>query len=262
MMVIGATGDPGVIQWVIYGAILGAAALLSAGLSRWAGESSQRGWASPMKAVVWSVALALVVMLLASRGASLTLLVVLLSLVLGAVLALPILRDVLAAVVIQLEKTVRRGEVIEVAGMRGRVERFGVRRLVLRRSDGARLEVANGDVVAGPVVEGGAVEKSPCRCRVALKRRPEKGRPPWLEELEWVGACVPYASVSEEVRAYLEWEDERQRWSVVVEAYPIDEALRPRVEADLRLRVQRWMRRQSLAMGSGPGLTKGEGRKE
>ncbi len=245
MTIVGAVGDPGLINWVSYALILGAAAVVS-GLLRRHGASQGKGWAASLQVVVWAMALVVVVMMIASRGASLTLLLVLLAAVIGAVLALDWLRDVVAGVVLVLQGRSEIGEVVEVDGYRGTVHQWGVGGLTLKTGDGRRVEVRNRRLLRTTVLRGDGAEKQPCRCRLALCEAPEEAEIDELRELRRVASCTPYGAAARRAEVYLEYDEKQRRWSVVVEAYPAEEGVRQRFKARLMLRLRRWMEGRGL----------------
>ena len=49
------------------------------------------------------------------------------------------------------EQRVRRGQTIEIRGMRGGVEAIGLRSTTVRMEDGVQLMLANGDFMSQPV---------------------------------------------------------------------------------------------------------------
>lgn len=60
-------------------------------------------------------------------------------------------KNLIAGVITMSEQRVRRGQSIEIRGMRGLVESIGLRSTTIRLEDGVQLMVANGDFMSQPV---------------------------------------------------------------------------------------------------------------
>ncbi|MDP6348707.1 MAG: mechanosensitive ion channel [Chloroflexota bacterium] len=60
-------------------------------------------------------------------------------------------KNLIAGVITMSEQRVRRGQVIEIRGMRGTVESIGLRSTTVRMEDGIQLMLANGDFMSQPV---------------------------------------------------------------------------------------------------------------
>ncbi|HJO06540.1 MAG TPA: mechanosensitive ion channel [Chloroflexota bacterium] len=60
-------------------------------------------------------------------------------------------KNLIAGVITMSEQRVRRGQIIEIRGMRGTVEAIGLRSTTVRMEDGVQLMLANGDFMSQPV---------------------------------------------------------------------------------------------------------------
>ena len=60
-------------------------------------------------------------------------------------------KNLIAGVITMSEQRVRRGQTIEIRGMRGVVEAIGLRSTTVRMEDGVQLMLANGDFMSQPV---------------------------------------------------------------------------------------------------------------
>ncbi len=60
-------------------------------------------------------------------------------------------KNLIAGVITMSEQRVRRGQIIEIRGMRGTIEAIGLRSTTVRMEDGVQLMLANGDFMSQPV---------------------------------------------------------------------------------------------------------------
>lgn len=108
-------------------------------------------------------------------------------------IAAPLLRDLLAAVMISLEGRTRVGDDVRVAGLEGRVIELGLRSVVVRRHDGSECGIPNSRFVAAEVVRLNLPSgEAPCEFEVVLgsERDVEEAR----DELVEAAVLSPYAA--------------------------------------------------------------------
>jgi small-conductance mechanosensitive channel len=90
-------------------------------------------------------------------------------LLLAAVAALPILRDLLAGLAVVVEGRHRLGDDVRVDGHAGRIVAFGLRSAVLRDHDGTEITVPYRRLVSGAVVRLNLASRdAPCEIEVAI----------------------------------------------------------------------------------------------
>jgi len=142
------------LGWMLLLAVAGAAVVLTWLVRRAALAPALRAWVrwlNPLVVLVWLGTVALLAMLslrvetLAETAGRVALLVVL------ALVTAPMLRDLLAGVVISVEGRHRVGDDLRVGTLEGRIVALGLRSVVLRAHDGSELTIPNGRFAAADV---------------------------------------------------------------------------------------------------------------
>lgn len=145
---------PTALGWMLLLAVAGTAVVLTWLVRRAALAPALRPWVRwlhPLVVLTWLGAAALLALLslrvetLAETAGRVALLVVL-----GVVTA-PMLRDLLAGMVISIEARHRVGDDIRVGELEGRIVALGLRSVVLRAHDGSELTIPNGRFAAADV---------------------------------------------------------------------------------------------------------------
>lgn len=145
---------PTALGWMLLLAVAGAAVVLTWLVRRAALAPALRPWVRwlhPLVVLTWVGAAVLLTLLslrvdtLAETAGRVALLVVL-----GVVTA-PMLRDLLAGMVVSLEGRHRVGDDLRVGALEGRIVELGLRSVVLRAHDGSELTIPNGRFAAADV---------------------------------------------------------------------------------------------------------------
>lgn len=101
------------------------------------------------------------------------------------------LKQAVAGIFIILQGRLRPGEYVRIGDLRGRVERLGLQRIVLRAVDGMEHTLPPSHVLSAPLVREDAAGARPVRCEVRIPPGIEPQRAARL--LYEVAALSPYA---------------------------------------------------------------------
>lgn len=238
-MIIATTQTPQWSHWFAFLLIFVVAALFSVGLRRLSksgGAHRIRRWVPVAHVVVWAVAIAFVVVAVASQGITSALIVVILALGGLLVAARGWLRNVFAGLVLFSEADIARGDRIEVGDCRGEVLSIGVRSVQLRDVDGVVHDVPHAEFVEHRISRFADVADAACEIELELMTDAEAADV--LEMVRLIAARAPLASPRRRPRAYLERPPRQgEPLQIRVQSYPFSVDHRQEYRSDVMRRV-------------------------
>ncbi len=192
-------------------------------------------WLHPLVVVVWLGAAVLLTMLtlrgdtlaeIAGRGAPLVVL---------AIVGAPLLRDLLAGMVLSLEGRHRVGDDLRVGELEGRLVGLGLRSVVLRAHDGSELTIPNGRFAAADVARLNLPSgEAPLQLEVELHR--EGGVEAAANELVEAAVLSPLAAPGSLPEVYV-LEADGPRLRLRMRAYVFDRTYEERYRSDILARL-------------------------
>lgn len=241
------------LGWMLLLVVAGAAVVLTWVLRRVALAPALQPWVRwlhPLVVLVWLGAAALLVMLslrvetLAETMGRVALLVVL------AIVTAPMLRDLLAGMVLRFEGRHRVGDDIRVGALEGRIVVLGLRSVVLRAHDGSELTIPNGRFSAADVARLNLPSgQAPCELEVELHR--EGGVDAATIELVEAAVLSPLAAPGSLPEVYLVQAD-GPRLRMRMRVYVFDRTYEERYRSDILARLATASR---TTLGGGAGST-------
>ena len=192
-------------------------------------------WFNPLVVAIWLVVAwlatkrALSAESLPQLAARVALLVAMLA------IAAPLLRDLIAAVMISLEGRTRIGDDVRVAGLEGRVIELGLRSVIVRRHDGSECGIPNGRFIAAEVVRLNLPSgEAPCEFEVVLG--PDRDVEHAREELVQAALLSPVAAPGSLPEVFVVGTDTPQL-RLRVRAFVFDRRYEERYRSDILARL-------------------------
>lgn len=248
-----AAAPPTVLGWMLLLAVAGAAVVLTWLVRRAALAPALRPWVRwlhPLVVLTWVGAGVLLTLLslrvdtLAEAAGRMALLVVL-----GIVTA-PMLRDLLAGMVVSLEGRHRVGDDLRVGALEGRIVVLGLRSVVLRAHDGSELTIPNGRFAAADVARLNLPSgEAPFELEVELHR--EGGVEAATIELVEAAVLSPLAAPGSLPEVYVV-EADGPRLRLRMRVYVFDRTYEERYRSDILARLA--AASPTAANGSSPAL--------
>lgn len=245
---------PTALGWMLLLAVAGAAVVLTWLVRRAALAPALRPWVRwlhPLVVLTWVGAAVLLTLLslrvdtLAETAGRVALLVVL-----GVVTA-PMLRDLLAGMVVSLEGRHRVGDDLRVGVLEGRIVELGLRSVVLRAHDGSELTIPNGRFAAADVARLNLPSgEAPFELEVELHRA--GGVEAATMELVEAAVLSPLAAPGSLPEVYVV-EANGPHMRLRMRVYVFDRTYEERYRSDILARLAAATPAMPAAVGGGPG---------
>lgn len=245
---------PTALGWMLLLAVAGAAVVLTWLVRRAALAPALRPWVRwlhPLVVLTWLGAAVLLTLLslrvdtLAETAGRVALLVVL-----GVVTA-PMLRDLLAGMVVSLEGRHRVGDDLRVGALEGRIVELGLRSVVLRAHDGSELTIPNGRFAAADVARLNLPSgEAPFELEVELHRA--GGVEAATMELVEAAVLSPLAAPGSLPEVYVV-EANGPHMRLRMRVYVFDRTYEERYRSDILARLAAATPAMPAAVGDGPG---------
>lgn len=160
-----------------------------------------RRWVPTLHVAIWALAVAVLVMAVASKGFTTTLLLVLLALSGVVVAGMGWLRNVVAGLILFSEDRLAPGDRIEVGDHRGEVIHMGVRSIQLRDLEAVVHDIPYVDLVSGPISRFSDAVDALCEFEMELNTDDDPQKV--LQTVQRIAGLAPLASPRRKPRAFL-----------------------------------------------------------
>ncbi|TXD35430.1 mechanosensitive ion channel [Lujinxingia vulgaris] len=191
-------------SWFALALVVLAAALVSVGLRRLSTSGADRRllrWLPLAQVGVWSLALIVILSSIARQGITAGLLLALAALAALIVAAAPLLRSVVAGLVLFGEARHQVGDTLEVGERRGVIEHLGARTLRLRDARGERHEIPYAELVDRPLTH--LPHAGEVHCEMELEVPAELPVERALERVRTLASLTPYVAPRHRPEAFL-----------------------------------------------------------
>ncbi len=237
LVLIGAIDGGEGIRWWPYLLLLAVVAASSYGLRRLAsaeGRYRVRQWVPAVQVGMWVFFVVMLIIGLASKGLSTTLLLVVLAVIFVVVAAMDWLRDVVAGLILVGESALTPGDRVQVGEFRGEILSIGVRALKLRDIDGVIHHIPHREVTGRAFSRFDDGAEAICEFEVELASDEEPRQV--LQAVETIAALVPLASPARRAQAYLRGHSKGELL-IAVRGYPYSATVRDEYRSDVIRRL-------------------------
>ncbi len=198
-------------------------------------------WIGPVVVLTWTVALSALLLRFLDVTTMIGLAARLALLVTAAVIALPLLRDVLYGVVMAFEGRHSLGDDIKVLGLEGRITEIGLRSLVLRARDGTEASVPHRRLAGAEVIRLN-LEAQDAPSEFEFEVPPDTNVDELMEHAREAAMLSPFASPGSVPEVYVVASQGDGHLKLHVRGYVFDRAHDERYRGDVIARVGAAMR--------------------